>query len=344
MGIVKIPNQPINLGETSCVASQYLSTDNISLQFNRDNSGNCGEVELVCNGAFELGTQYVSNSSFVSGATGWTVVSNWTLFAGLASFTGDGNPANFSQVVGSYAANNYYIVKINIDTNETGLLITFAGSSNIIPAGTVGDITLFFDLSIVTEDVLEVAIIDTTAALTTSIFSIEVYDVCWTSESFDGITFNEGEIAVVPDSLDRTLDNIGIVAASTAYVLEFTISSYIAGTIDINLGGNVANTGINGDGVQTLFITSDAGSDLTFTFSDTFEGVISGVSVQAVNTSVLVDIFDNNDVYVTSIKSEDITIDEGNYAVSIAIADYITEEGCYQFAVTDGCGGRMFQT
>lgn len=98
-----------------------------------------------------------------------------------------------------------------------------------------------------------------------------------------GITISGGS-ANFTGNANTFLTQSGVVSSSKTYKATFTVSNYVSGAIDINLGGSTRQGNISANGSYVFYITVPSGNILYFQedFSNGFVGSIDNVSVKEV--------------------------------------------------------------
>jgi len=106
-------------------------------------------------------------------------------------------------------------------------------------------------------------------------------DSDWTKGT--GITISGGS-ANFTGNANAFLTQSGVVSSSKTYKATFTVSNYVSGAIDINLGGSTRQGNISANGSYVFYITVPSGNILYFQedFSNGFVGSIDNVSVKEV--------------------------------------------------------------
>jgi len=98
-----------------------------------------------------------------------------------------------------------------------------------------------------------------------------------------GITISGGS-ANFTGNANSFLTQSGVVSSNKTYKATFTVSNYISGAIDINLGGSTRQGNVNANGTYTFYISVSSGNILYFPedFSTGFVGSIDNVSIKEV--------------------------------------------------------------
>lgn len=106
-------------------------------------------------------------------------------------------------------------------------------------------------------------------------------DSNWTKGT--GITISGGSANFTGVANDNIRQDIGLITGKT-YKIVFTVSNYVSGDIDYNVGGNTRQGAIAANGTYTDYVVSDSGSFLYFQAdqSSGFTGSIDNVSVKEV--------------------------------------------------------------
>jgi hypothetical protein len=118
---------------------------------------------------------------------------------------------------------------------------------------------------------------------------------------------------------------------------------YLSGQFQIGLGGNYYSVQSAFDGTNTYQITTEVAPDfldeISVTFTNDFAGSILSISIEAYSPIYLVDIYNDDNTYIASVADADIVryANGETVGVMIDINDYITESGCYRFALVDQC-------
>jgi hypothetical protein len=107
----------------------------------------------------------------------------------------------------------------------------------------------------------------------------------WTTGT--GITISGGSANFTGNSNADIRQNAGLVTGTT-YKATFTISNYVSGDIDINVGGATRQGSYAANGDYTIYVISDSGNFLYFQEDNSgggvgFTGSISNVSVKEIN-------------------------------------------------------------
>ena len=111
-------------------------------------------------------------------------------------------------------------------------------------------------------------------------------DTDWTKGT--GITISGGK-ANFTGNANTFLTQSGVVSSNKTYKATFTVSNYVSGAIDINLGGSTRQGNISANGTYTFYVTVPSGNVLFFQedFSNGFIGSIDNVSLVEVNRNNL---------------------------------------------------------
>jgi hypothetical protein len=104
-------------------------------------------------------------------------------------------------------------------------------------------------------------------------------DSGWTKGT--GITISGGSANFTGVANNNIRQDIGLITGKT-YKIIFTVSNYVSGDIDYNVGGNTRQGAIAANGTYTDYVVSDSGSFLYFQAdqSSGFTGSIDNVSVK----------------------------------------------------------------
>jgi len=145
-----------------------------------------------------------------------------------------------------------------------------------------------------------------------------------------GITISGGS-ANFTGNANTFLTQSGVVSSSKTYKATFTVSNYVSGAIDINLGGSTRQGNISANGSYVFYITVPSGNILYFQedFSNGFVGSIDNVSVKEVgqNWTFGIGWSIENGKAVCSSLSNNLTQDFGvtanrDYKVTVEVTDY----------------------
>ena len=102
--------------------------------------------------------------------------------------------------------------------------------------------------------------------------------VAGTGWTVDAVTnYRADKVAGTGSSLTQT-PTVALVNTQT-YIVTYTVSNYVAGTIAVSLGGGTAGTSRSADGTYVETITAGAGTDIDFAADATFDGSIDDVIV-----------------------------------------------------------------
>ena len=102
-----------------------------------------------------------------------------------------------------------------------------------------------------------------------------------------GITISNGK-ANFTGNANTFLTQSGVVSSGKTYKATFTVSNYVSGAIDINLGGSTRQGNVSANGTYTFNISVSSGNILYFQedFSNGFVGSITNVSVKEIQLDV----------------------------------------------------------
>ena len=116
-----------------------------------------------------------------------------------------------------------------------------------------------------------------------SIDNVSVKEVGQDWNLGSGITISENQ-ANFTGNANSFLTQSGVVTLNKTYKATFTVSNYVSGAIDINLGGSTRQGNISANGTYTFYIPVPSGNILYFQedFSNGFTGSISNISVKEV--------------------------------------------------------------
>ena len=122
-------------------------------------------------------------------------------------------------------------------------------------------------------------------------------DTDWTKGS--GITISGGSANFTGVANANINQNAGLVTGKT-YKIVFTVSNYVSGDIDYNVGGATRQGAISANGTYTDYVVSDSGQVLYFQSDQTlgFVGSIDNVSVKEVGQDWTVTNSDANNYVV----------------------------------------------
>ena len=106
-------------------------------------------------------------------------------------------------------------------------------------------------------------------------------DSDWTKGT--GITISGGSANFTGSANANINQDIGLITGKT-YKIVFTVSNYVSGDIDYNVGGNTRKGAISANGTYTDYVVSDSGQFLFFQSDQSlgFVGSIDNVSVKEV--------------------------------------------------------------
>ncbi len=158
-------------------------------------------------------------------------------------------------------------------------------------------------------------------------------DAVWSRGT--GITISGGS-ANFTGNANTFLTQSGVVSSGKTYKATFSVSNYISGAIDINLGGSTRQGNISADGSYVFYITVPSGNILYFQedFSNGFVGSIDNVSVKQVN---------GNPAIMTNQTSSD--IENGSpYANIVQQSDFANGDNWYEGTGCTISGGKAILT
>ena len=241
-------------------------------------NGDFAEIgsELVTNGDFsaagsnlvdnpnftDTGSELVTDGDFSSSAnwyegTGCTISGNQGIFTSAPSgsgFTGNNLNAAICVVGKSYKVT--YTID-SITSGSVGLRHPFTG--------TYYDNTSSFPLDVteyVVADDTDIYIQNSgTTTATISNVSVKELGADWTLGT--GINISDGLANFTGSPNANINQDIGLITGKS-YKIVFTISNYVSGDIDYNVGGNTRQGNIAANGTYTDYVVSDSNSLLYF--------------------------------------------------------------------------------
>jgi len=236
-------------------------------------------AEEVSNGSFsQEGVQLVTNGDFANGFTNWVTYGNTSVLNGVATIGASGNSGIYQSIL---SQNKSYKVTINVtDYNGVGQAQVSNDLGQVLYTITgVGEQTFYFNHSITNLNLI-------IRGLSNALFSIDNVSVREVGQNWvlgTGITISENQ-ANFTGNPNSFLTQSGVVTLNKTYKATFTISNYISGAIDINLGGSTRQGNISANGTYTFYITVPSGNILYFQedFSSGFIGSITNISVKEV--------------------------------------------------------------
>ena len=246
--------------------------------------------ELVSNGNFsQIGTEEVSNGNFSQEGSelvtngDFATDSDWSLGTGWSIEDGVAKVDN---------TNNNYISQDGIVSDTKTYAITFtilnyiSGSIRLRLGNTYGDYvsgngTYTKYIQCTTSNKFRVYSSPSGANLSIDNVSVKEVGQDWNLGS--GITISENQ-ANFTGNANSFLTQSGVVTLNKTYKATFTVSNYVSGAIDINLGGSTRQGNISANGTYTFYIPVPSGNILYFQedFSNGFTGSISNISVKEV--------------------------------------------------------------
>lgn len=174
---------------------------------------------------------------------------------------------------------NTYLVTFTISNYSAGQIVGTLG-------GTAFPSNPFTANGTYTETVVAGA--GTLIALTSDVNFIgcisNVSVICWAvTDEGDGTTYTIGEDNIcVSGTLNFTSTVANATAGTDRYVLRFTISNYVSGTVDVKFGsGDTASGGYTGNGEKFAFDVFTTDTDLSLVFTD-FIGCVSDISIKLI--------------------------------------------------------------
>ena len=246
--------------------------------------------ELVSNGNFsQIGTEEVSNGNFSQEGSelvtngDFATDSDWSLGTGWSIEDGVAKVDN---------TNNNYISQDGIVSDTKTYAITFtilnyiSGSIRLRLGNTYGDYvsgngTYTKYIQCTTSNKFRVYSSPSGANLSIDNVSVKEVGQDWTLGT--GITISENQ-ANFTGNANSFLTQSGVVTLNKTYKATFTVSNYVSGAIDINLGGSTRQGNISANGTYTFYIPVPSGNILYFQedFSNGFTGSITNISVKEV--------------------------------------------------------------
>ena len=142
-----------------------------------------------------------------------------------------------------------------------------------------------------------------------------------------GITISGGSANFTGSPNANINQNVGLVTGKS-YKIVFTISNYVSGDIDYNVGGNTRQGNIAADGTYTDYVVSDSGNFLYFQSDQTvgFVGSIDSISVKELGEDWVPQPTDPNSTSfdengLTLVQSSDLGDNSRVYQLNVTEAD-----------------------
>jgi hypothetical protein len=257
-------------------------------------NGDFAEIgsELVTNGDFsaassnlvtnpnftDTGSELVLNNDFTGGSTSWTVIENT---GGSVTF-----PTNQCQIITDgvngqgirqfiLTTGKSYKVVIDIASNTNKFQVRLGDQIAVVSGSGV---QTFYGVATATDLLIYRETGEASDVVLNSV-SVKELGADWTLGT--GINISDG-LANFTGSPNANINQDAGLITGKSYKIVFTISNYVSGDIDYNVGGNTRQGNIAANGTYTDYVVSDSGSLLYFQSDQTvgFVGSISSISVQ----------------------------------------------------------------
>ena len=247
-------------------------------------------VQEVSNGSFsQEGSELVTNGDFATDSD-WTLETGWSISSGKASYDGIANVQNIRQDIAFQSGKTYKITFNISDVDESGgkqaffaLWTISNGSETIFNYTKFNNGTYTFYYTSSNGSIIYFNALNSSNGGSFSIDNVSVKEVGQDWSLGTGITISENQ-ANFTGNANSFLTQSGVVTLNKTYKATFTISNYVSGAIDINLGGSTRQGNISANGTYTFYIPVPSGNILYFQedFSNGFIGSITNISVKEV--------------------------------------------------------------
>jgi len=357
MGIDLIPNQrfAFNQPDSSCnyagghVYCQLFNNDDLLyLQFKQTP---CAVGSLLCNGDLvsTYGVERITNGSFTTNASGWTLSGGASYSAGAHDIQMTGYSSLNQTSIAGIVNTHVYLVSFDVKQYLGGSLdIDVLGNLiSIIPTTTTYQFTVIASAN----DITFIGDANGYVACNFQIDNVSIKEVtfsCWTYTNTDIILGSSGVCHITGTATDLVQANV--VITSLYYKAIVTISNRTQGSVEVLYGtSSIATLTANGD--QSIYGQSN-GTDLTLRMSDDFDGCIDDVSLQLIRTDFIYVLKDVNNVFIANVSpgyTNGITnFDAGDneyvtYSLAMSlgsitnISSAIMPYGCYKICMYDPC-------
>jgi hypothetical protein len=262
---------------------------------------NSGEqpTNLVQNGDFsQLGSELIVNGDFSDGSANWENYisgSSTVVFTDVATLNVDASNSN----VGIYQENVFasgkqykVVLRIKASSSFDAEVLETQGASTISTIGSVSlttsyqDFTFYFTGTGANDIFIHRKFTSSSANQSITIDNVSVKQVDPNDEWTLGAGWSIGDgVAVKASGTSSILFQSNIVESSKLYKLTFDVIRNSGFITSVFLGGVSDSTDIDESGSYTYYITSINQDVLGFNADSTFNGSISNISVQEIDTN-----------------------------------------------------------
>jgi len=233
--------------------------------------------ELVSNGDFsQEGSELITNGDFATDSD-WSKGTNWTISGGSANCDGISATSNLSQVITSFTGKTFLVEGSASNVSQGFVYISLGGTDLQISVNSSGSFKHYVTISSGNSTLF----ISARNNFIGSIDNVSVKEVGQDWTEGVGVTISGGS-ANFTGNANAFLTQSNVVSSGKTYKATFTVSNYVSGAIDINLGGSTRQGNVSANGTYTFYISVSSGSILYFQedFSNGFTGSIDNVSVK----------------------------------------------------------------
>lgn len=352
MAIQFIDNQPITwrtdwATDSDCKTSNelactiYSNNDTLFAQWQQTPCGT-GSNKL-CNPTFTNGnTDLVTNGSFTTNSTGWTLGTGVTRDAvnKRIQFPGTTLATALSQTL-TMSAGNYYQVTYTIGGNTTGSITAKLDGTSGVTRFSPGTYTEYIQYTGGTNSIV----------FSTSGFNGWIDDIsvklngissgCWQTSFPSRWQINTNgsitKVAGLADTLGGTINSFNV---GSYLKLSFRVSGLSAGSMGFEMVGVSLLDTITTDGIYTYYTTAPTVGNINFHPDANFDGTISDLSVYEYSNFFSVTLKDSHGAIVADLSS-DVELFEDKIILKYDM--YGIDPGCYVITIGDACGYSLSQ-
>jgi hypothetical protein len=310
--------------------------DPLKFQF-RQNPCGCN---VLCPFEIEaLGENIVTNGTFDTDTSGWSIDPGWGWNAGKAKKTP--GQAGWIRWTALLTPGRVYKIKYTVSGMTTGTLTPALGIPGPYPAnfelGTPASANGTYELNITFTLIgaFQFLVFFADATFDGYIDDIEFYEVsgCWAYDA--GVSVSDG-IVCHESGAEAIIINPGVLTIGVYYQVRLTISGRTAGSIEVRMSTTSAPVSTNGE--SSVYLTAD-GTDFSIWMSDDFDGCIELCAVYKLRKDYIIYLIDV-DTYEPILDLTSYFVYDGDW-VTLNVETWsllgINTDGCFRLAIYNDC-------
>ena len=271
MGLIPIPNQPINIGTPLSQPCLNNDTTEYVTQIQEDDTMCLQWIQTPCSDElceWTAGTEQLTNGTFTGSAAGWSLAAGWAYGTNNVVHSGGVSTLAQALVLGAGWYKWSYTVTSRGVNGQARMRVdgVFVGSG----LSGLGTETGYFQGLVATNiDIRGTNSVTVDDVSFKSLFSCYTYTADWEIN-------NEGFLEHITGNVTPLTTNTAPIASGTRYKVVVTVKGRSAGQLSVTVGGEVIDT-ITTNGSYTYYHTALGNGEVAFIPDTNFNGAIGNV-------------------------------------------------------------------